>query len=234
MELFHSQFRVDDDDHRKAVKILDAYCKKHNGKYLICLETAQISNKLHLQGWVTHYSSDNTFRSHMSRKYTQYDNHQKCFTPVKGDLNKWISYIINNDNKEDIHLDSPNLFTNYTDEEFAEFKLLDRHLRREEFLAQRKSGKSKVKDWYDQLLEAIEEHTIANNNTIDYRHAMTLYLANPPRYTNPHRANDTLRGIFLRLEQKYTKNKRCHSVMKCKMMQLEEDLYQPTTVVYDT
>lgn len=237
--LFHSKFRVDDDDHDRAVKILEHYCTKYSGKYLICLETAEISGKLHLQGWVSHHtsddpvSSDNTYRKHMSRKYRELDCHGKAFTPVPNqDLSPCISYIVNNDNKEDIHLGSPNLFTNYTDEEFADFKLLPRHIKREEFLSQR-THKKKPKDWYDTLFDAIEEQTILNDGFIDYHGSMALYFANPPRYTNPQRANDTLRSMFLKLENLYPKNRRCHALMKVKMVNLEEQLYEPTIMIYN-
>lgn len=228
MVVTNSQFRVDNTDAKKAVKLLNSYCANHDGKYLICLETAEKSGKLHLQGWVCHNSADNTYRKHFARHYPEFDHHGKCFSLVeKPDrtFNDWVRYIVNNDNKEDIHFDSPNLFTNYTLEEFADFKLLDRHLKREEFLKQLKTRKPN--DWYFKLLDRIEEVCIANDNRIDYAGARALYLEDPPKFFNEHQMHRTLIGIFTRLENKYPKNTRAKNRMIHAVADLGHGLYDP-------
>lgn len=193
-----SQFRVDDSDFDKAKSQLKKYEAKHQARYFIVREIATQSGKVHLQGWVQHTASDNTYRLGWSRYYKELGTHEKCFTPVKS-FDVYVSYIVNNDGKPRItSVDSSDVLTNYTQAELDEFNKF------QPFIDTRKNSnkKSSQKDWYDIAFEYLEDKCVKDGK-IDYLGLKVHFRKKLPRKVNYSVMYDNLVGMGLRLEEKY-------------------------------
>lgn len=199
----NSQFRVDDICEVKAKAILKKYEAKHQAKYCIVKETASQSQKQHLQGWVTHTHTDNSYRQGMSRHYKHLGTHQKCFTLVK-DFPVYVAYILNNDSKPVVSFDS--VITNYTEDEFNQFQQHQRFTRPVSY-------KSKSKDWYAETINHLEETCVDDDGTINYDQLPVEFLKNAPKRLNPRIAMDFITGMAIRLEDKYPQNVRTKNWM---------------------
>lgn len=224
METIHSQFRVDDVDENKAKAILKKYEQKHFAKYVLVKEIGEKSQKLHLQGWVTHTAKDNSYRATMSRHYASLGTHGKCFTMVK-DYPCYVSYIINNDNKPDVQYDS--CITNLTEEEFDKLKKFPRFLKAV-------SQKTKAQDWYSQLYNHIEDTCIDEDGYIRYDKLREESLKVVPRKLNPNFMMDSLRSVVLKLEYAYPSEDNCRvqQYMYDSMTQLGGDLFKTIVKKY--
>lgn len=214
MDRINSQFRVDDVDENKALVILKKYESKHSAKYLVVREKASQSQKDHLQGWVSHFASDNTYRTTMARHYSTLGTHSKCFTMVK-DFTVYVSYIINNDSKPDIQYD--NCLTNYTLEEFEQFKNGPRFLKPV-------SATCKATDWYSQMLNHLEESCVEDGKII-YNRCLTEFLKDPPKRMSVRLGYDYLASMLIRLEDKYPHNCRAKSRMVRGITELGDGLF---------
>lgn len=204
-----SQFRVDDVDVDKALDILKKYEAKYSAKYLIVQEKGKETGKLHLQGWVSHTASDNTYRQAFSRHYKTLGTHDKCFTRIK-DFPVYVAYIINNTSK------APVLFsdvkTNYTEDEFNQLQSGNPFV----------VPKKRHKDYYDNLMQSMEDACVVDGKIL-YHKLPTEYLKYIPKKLNSRIAYDNIIGIAVRLEHKYPDNARVTNSVLKGIQKLDED-----------
>lgn len=193
-----NQFRVDNHDFDKALEILKKYAAKYQASYLIVKEFGKESGKQHLQGWVKHNATDNTYRTAFSRHYKELGTHEKCFTKVK-EPDVYFSYIISNDSKPHISsISDTNIITNYTQDNLDELKKL------KPFVVPRthKDKKFRSDDWYELTLQYLEEKCVKDGK-IDYMQLPVYFEHKKPKSVNFAAVYDKLVGMGLRLEDKY-------------------------------
>lgn len=192
-----NQFRVDNHDVDKALDILKKYASKYQASYFISKEYGKDSGKPHLQGWVRHSATDNTFRQAFSRHYSTLGTHEKCFTKVK-DPDVYYSYIISNDFKPHItSVSDSNVITNYTQDKFNELKKL------KPFVVPTKKSKQ---SHYDDSYQQIEKSCVVDGKILYHKlHSEYLRIFRP-KSINKFKLHDSCLAIAISLEQKYPNN----------------------------
>lgn len=198
MSLSHSTFRLDASDPQAFLTVLAGYCKKKPlTRYVISTEISSIKHKEHFQGWVSHPGTHHSYQQYMSRHYKDYEPHQKSFTAVrKPDV--YFSYIVNNEMKPDVTFDD--VYTNYEEDEFQQFKSLPSFVALPSIP---KGRKAVTKTYQDKVLDTLEQKCVKDGK-IQYTKIPHVYLGIAPQLAmDKHVARKNATGYTLRLENIY-------------------------------
>lgn len=216
-----SQFRVDNHDDVKFLKLMKSFAVRHQAKYLVCKEIGLISGKPHLQGWVSHTSSDNSYRKYWARQYPEFGkkDNGKCFTFVH-DMADWVPYIIKQNRKPHAtSVDSTSVLTNYTQAELTElYDKYPEHIHRDD---RKKPARAKYQR--DKLLQELED-TCVDDGRINYEKVHLTVVHNAHKYSavDEFILYKRATAYALKLEEKYPNNHRAQERLYSRVCELDD------------
>lgn len=229
-----SQYRVDVEDFEVTTKIMEKLQKARKvEKYFVSKEIGLEKGKKHIQGWVSHSMTDNSYRKSMAKSFEDIKSDGKCFTLVKKEEG-FYSYIIKNRSKgaskvtietlEELELEDY-VKGGYEDKELVElYNKIPFHEEKEDFKSKQKE-KKKQESFFDKAFNEIERECtskdIKGNVKIDYTKILDTYLSMCPKQLDSYLVERNLNGVTSKLERKYKHkdNRRLRS-------KIEDDLLQ--------
>lgn len=227
-----SQYRVDDCDFEIPVKTLEALRKTRKVEdFLLSNEVSKEVKKQHIQGWVIHNMTDNSYRVHMAKKHKDKGTKQKCFTIVR-ERETCMSYIIKNRSKgatkETIsnvkELDYLDIRYSYREEDLVMlYNSLPFFIDKKDYIKEKKEKQSM--SFHDKVYEKMKEECIETNikgeKKIVYEKLLSIYLSFNPKTIDNYLVERNLNGLTNRLENEY-KHKDNRRLRK----KIQEDLYE--------
>lgn len=189
-----STIRIDLPTFEPIQKELDIYIALHPTiKYCINSEISDVEHKQHYQGWIEHPCTQKAYSNYFHGKFKSIlKPHQRSFSKVKKP-ETYYSYILNNLMKPDTSFTT--VHTNYTEEEFNQFKQLT------PFQPIPKSRRVLNKSHQEEIQADIEARCIKDGKLLTHL-VPDVYMDHAPLTIDKYILQKNCTGYCLRIENK--------------------------------